>query len=80
MKLGIGLIGAGFVSEVHAEAYLEDERVELLALCDTNYQIAERFAHKYSIKKALDDYADLLDVNYIIKVTHHYKVKMTHPG
>ena len=60
-KLGVGLIGAGFVSEVHAEAYLEDERVKLLAVCDTNCQIAEKFARKYNIEKFLADYDVLLE-------------------
>ena len=50
-KLGIGLIGAGSVSQVHAGAYSEDGRVKLLAVCDTNYQIAENFANKYNIEK-----------------------------
>ena len=33
-KLGIGFIGTGIVSSLHAEAYLASDKAEIKAVCD----------------------------------------------
>ena len=35
-KLRVAFIGTGRISDLHALAYLDDERTELVSLCDNN--------------------------------------------
>ena len=41
--LKVGVIGVGSISELHIKPYLENDEVELVALCDFN---EERLAEK----------------------------------
>ena len=47
----IGLIGAGNIAEVHADAYLNNPEVKLEAVCDLNADKLKAFAEKYNIEK-----------------------------
>src|SRR5690606_32893210 len=60
-KLKIGVIGAGSISEAHLGAYVNNEKVELYAICDLNEQRAKDKAEKYGAKKVYVDYNDLMN-------------------
>jgi UDP-N-acetylglucosamine 3-dehydrogenase len=44
----VGIIGAGFIGSIHAEAYCKIENAKLLAISDTNPKSAE-IADSYNI-------------------------------
>ena len=54
--LGIGLIGAGAVSEYHhVPALLLDPRAELVAVCDLDSKLLERRREEWSVRRATTD-------------------------
>lgn len=44
-KLRAAFIGTGCISDLHALAYLDDERAEIVAICDSNLQLAQARGH-----------------------------------
>lgn len=59
-KVKIGVIGAGSISEAHLGAYVNNSKVELVAICDLNEDRAKAKAEKYGAKKVYVDYNELL--------------------
>ncbi len=59
-KIRAAIIGCGLVSSAHAAGYLEDERAELVALCDVQQGKVEAMARDFGVKKRFLDYNDLL--------------------
>ena len=60
MTIGIGIIGAGSISEMHLRAYHEHPEVKLLAICDLNESRAQAKAEKYNIPYTYQDVHELL--------------------
>ena len=60
-KVRVGLIGGGFVSDLHAEAFQEVPEAELVAVCNVNEPALEPFARKWRIPHTFSDYRKLLD-------------------
>jgi myo-inositol 2-dehydrogenase/D-chiro-inositol 1-dehydrogenase len=60
-KVRVGLIGGGFVSNLHAEAFEEVAEAELVAACAVEQKQAEDFARKWKIPFATADYRKILD-------------------
>lgn len=60
-KVRVGLIGAGSISEAHLNAYVNNSKVELVAICDLNEERAREKAEKYGAKEVYTDYNELLD-------------------
>lgn len=60
--LGIGLVGAGFVARIHADAYrrLPGQGVELRAVCAQRRERAEAFAEEFRVERIADDVGALL--------------------
>jgi predicted dehydrogenase len=57
----VGLIGAGFVSDIHAHAFRHHvQRAELVAVASRTREKAERFAAAHGIPHAYGDYRELL--------------------
>jgi predicted dehydrogenase len=79
-KIGVGLIGGGFIGKVHAEALRRLGYVEVVAIAEANRKMAEEKAEELSIPKAYSDYRDILkdkDVDSIHVLTpnvFHYKM------
>ncbi len=46
-RVKVGVIGAGLIGEVHAKAYSEYEKSELVAICDINGARAKKIAKRY---------------------------------
>ncbi len=68
-KIRIGLIGAGNICQnAHIPAYLKQEDVELVAVCDLNEARATEVATKYNIRhvaKSIEDLVALDDVDAV---------------
>lgn len=69
MKVKIGIIGAGSISEYHIRAFQKLNDVEVAALCDVNKTRATEMALKYSIKSVYEKAEDMLADNEINAVT-----------
>jgi hypothetical protein len=63
VRVNVGLIGAGFVAEIHAQAYREVPGLEvrLLAVTARTAESASAFAARHGIPDAYDDYRRILD-------------------
>ena len=61
MSICVGVVGAGFISEVHLKALSVDERVNLAWVIDTNSEVALQQAVKYGIPQTATDYRRMLD-------------------
>jgi predicted dehydrogenase len=62
MLLGVGLIGAGFVADIHARAYAEIPGLEarIVAVAAASASSASAFASRHGIADAYDDYRRIL--------------------
>jgi len=59
-KVKAAIIGCGLVSSAHAAGYLEDEKAELVAVCDIQRDKVEAMARDFGVRKKFLDYNDLL--------------------
>ncbi len=60
-KVRVGIIGGGFVSNLHAEALQEVGEATIVAVCAAEQSIADEFARKWNIPFAAGDYRKLLE-------------------
>jgi len=60
--LRVGLVGAGFVARIHADAYrrLPGQAVELRAVCASRRERAEHFAEEFGVERVAVDLEELL--------------------
>ncbi|WP_078544668.1 Gfo/Idh/MocA family protein [Litchfieldia alkalitelluris] len=72
-KYKVGLIGAGGVTELHLEGYKDQtDRVEVVAICDSNSEILKERADKYGIPQrftSLEDFIQFSNVDVAIVCT-----------
>ncbi|MFN3283368.1 MAG: Gfo/Idh/MocA family protein [Pseudothermotoga sp.] len=67
-KIRVGIVGAGFVSHIHINAYKENkEFFEVVGICASHVENAQKIAKHYGISKVFEDYrqlikSDLVDV------------------
>lgn len=61
MKLKVGVVGAGSISELHFGSYSRNKNVEIIAVCDLNLDRAKEKAEKYGAEHVYTNYLDLLD-------------------
>ncbi len=69
MKVKIGIIGAGSISEYHIRAFRKLNEVEIIALCDVNKERANNLASKYGIKTVYEKAEDIFANTEIDAVT-----------
>ena len=62
-KVKIGMVGAGFVSKIHMDAYEKviGIPVEVAGIVSGTRAKAEAFAEDYGIKRVYKDYREMLD-------------------
>src|SRR5499426_3728487 len=62
-RLGVGVVGAGFVARLHAEAYhhVRGVDVELIAVAAARREHAEAFARDCGVGRAVADFRAILD-------------------
>ncbi|MCC6728140.1 MAG: Gfo/Idh/MocA family oxidoreductase [Chthonomonadales bacterium] len=66
----VGLIGSGFISDIHAHAFGQYVRdAEVVAVASPTPGKAERFARERGIGRAVEDYRDLLAMDEVDVVT-----------
>ena len=74
-KLGVGIIGCGWVAEEHVKAFGKDPRSEVRALADCRLESAEQYRDKYGLKCSVG--TDCLkaaaqdDVDIVVVCTPH---------
>ena len=82
-KLRVAFIGTGRISDLHALAYLDDERAQLTAVCDSNLALAQERGRRWGVPEGriFRDYADLLsraDIDLVeILLPHHLHYQAT---
>jgi myo-inositol 2-dehydrogenase / D-chiro-inositol 1-dehydrogenase len=60
-ELGVGLIGTGFVTDLHAESFKRVSRAKVLAVAGTSDEKAQSFAAAHDIPDGVGDYRRLLE-------------------
>lgn len=68
-KIKIGIIGTGSISEMHIQAYLKNQNVEVYAICDLNEKCLKEIAEKYKIAKLFTDYNEMLKLKELDAVS-----------
>ena len=58
--VGIGVVGAGLVSDSHAAGYIKHKNADLIAVCDLNREVAEVKAKSWNAKKVYTDFDEML--------------------
>lgn len=64
-KVGVGLIGSGFISAIHADALKRCAAAEIIAVASPSKGNAESFAQKHAISHHFTDYRKLLELDEI---------------
>jgi predicted dehydrogenase len=59
-RLRVGIIGAGWPAERHADGYRECKDVEIVAVADLDLARRERFARQYRVASLYTEYQELL--------------------
>jgi len=61
-KLRIGIVGAGnIVRQRHLPGLLKLPHVQVIAVCNSRIETAQRFAKEFNIPEVIDDWAEMLD-------------------
>jgi predicted dehydrogenase len=60
-EIGVGLIGAGLISDQHALAFQRVKGAQLVAVADPDVARAERLANTYDVPHHYDDYRRVLE-------------------
>jgi len=68
-KVKVGLVGSGFVADIHAAAFKSVPDAEVVAVASPTPGKAKRFAEERGVPKAFEDYRDLLALEEIDMVT-----------
>ena len=82
-KLRVGFLGTGRISDLHALEYLANERTELIAICDSNYEYALQRGQEWGIpeKNIFTNHHDLLAMKEMdlveILTPHHLHYQHT---
>jgi len=58
--VGVAIVGAGLVSDSHAEGYLRHKGAELVAVCDTDRDVADAKAQLWKASKAYTEFDEML--------------------
>lgn len=79
-KLKVGVVGVGYLGQIHARIYHEMPNVELVAVVDANEEVAKNIAKQYNCRAETNHLA-LLDkvdaVSIVVPTSLHYDV--AHP-
>ena len=82
-KLRAAFIGTGRISDLHALAYLDDERADIVAVCDSNIDLAHERGRRWGLprERIFADYHELLALEEIdlveILLPHHLHHRAT---
>ncbi|TFH24334.1 MAG: Gfo/Idh/MocA family oxidoreductase, partial [Bacteroidia bacterium] len=68
-KVGVGLIGSGFIASIHADSFKKIKDAEILAVISPPQGHAQKFAEKHQIPKhftELDEMLALEEIDMVI--------------
>ena len=68
-RVRVGLIGSGFIGDIHAAAFKMVPDAEVVAVASPTPGKAKAFARARGIPKAFEDYRDLLALKQVDMVT-----------
>ena len=74
-KIGMGLVGPGFVAEHHIDAVRRLGDVDVVAIAGSSQQSAEKKAREYKVDRAYGDYKELIadpDIQVIHNTTPNH--------
>ncbi len=60
-KLRVAGVGAGHYARFHLDAWMANERVDYVGICDADPAKAEAFAHRFGIPRTFANAGDMLD-------------------
>lgn len=75
MKIKIGIIGTGNISNSHVSGFKNHPKAEIIAICDKRRKILERKATQWGIDRIYKDYHELLkqpDIDAVVILTPHH--------
>jgi predicted dehydrogenase len=76
-KLKIAVVGVGYLGKFHAQKYTQLPESELVAVCDSNAEVAQVIADEHGVE-VYTDYNDLLGkvdaVSIVVPTQKHYEV------
>ncbi len=79
--IGVGIVGCGRISDLHALGYRDRDDARLVAVCDTNRKRAKSKAKDWGTGKVYTNYEELLkdpDIDLVeLLVPHHLHCPMT---
>ncbi len=76
-RLRVAFLGTGRISDLHALAYLDDERADIVAVCDRSIDLARARGRRWGVadEKIFSEYNDMLaqpDIDLVeILLPHH---------
>ena len=80
-RLGIGVVGAGrWANWAHLPGWVRDERCQLVAVCDSELERAQRAAAEFGADVAVADYRELLErddidiIDVVTRDTEHFEI------
>ena len=82
-KLRVAFLGTGRISDLHALAYLDDDRADIVAVCDRSLDLARERGRKWGVAedRVFGDYQDMLaqpDIDMVeILLPHHLHYQAT---
>ncbi len=79
--LRVAIVGVGRIADMHYQAYAENPRAELIALCDADPVLLKRRSDEWAVEKTFSDFHELLDDQEIdavdVVTPHHLHAPMT---
>jgi predicted dehydrogenase len=68
-RVKVGIIGGGFIANLHLEAFQHVHNAKVVALASPNAERGQALANQYGVPQHLTDYHDLLNIDDIDMVT-----------
>ena len=79
-KLNVGLIGVGYVADLHYGGYRDSSPAHIYAIADTNKEMLARRKREWNVEKAYGDFRDLLNDPKVdaveVMAPHHLHAKI----
>jgi len=76
-KLKTAVIGVGYLGKFHAQKYASLPQSKLIAVCDSNQQVAQTIANEHNVE-VFENYLDLIGkvdaVSIVVPTQKHYEV------